>query len=157
MKYKVGNIVKVINDVDSYFDKGDIVQIVEIDDSLVPYRCLRLKDNKSQWLDEEDFELVRYTWEDFKKAPTGTKVTFESGLHIFKIDKDEFGDEFANMSDNFSYEDLENFKTKVSGYGKIIKIEEPIYTTVYEPEVKEMTIAELEKELGYKIKIVKEK
>lgn len=142
MKYKVGDKVKVINDVDNYFDKGDIVRIVEIDDSLVPYRCLRLKDDKSQWLNEEDFELVKYTWEDFLEAPIGTKVTFENGKYLFKCNKDEFGDEFTNLCNNYSYQSIKSFERKLNDYGKIIKIEEPTYLTVY--ELKEVTMLEIE-------------
>lgn len=39
---------------------------------------------------------------------------------------------------------------------KIIKIEEPIYKTVYDytSEVQEMTISEIEKVLGHKVKII---
>ena len=41
---------------------------------------------------------------------------------------------------------------------KIIEIQEPTYQAIYreEKEVKEMTIAEIEKELGYPIKVVEE-
>ena len=53
--------------------------------------------------------------------------------------------------DSEVFENYESF-----GLSKIIRIEEPTYTLVYEQvseQVKEMKLEEIEKELGYKIKI----
>ena len=59
---------------------------------------------------------------------------------------------------------LENKLTRFKQYvkecfgNKIIEIQIPTYETIYkaDKEVKEMTIAEIEKELGYPVKIIKE-
>lgn len=160
MKYKVGDKVRIIDERATIFKLGDIVEIIEItksENTMYIYKCS--KGSSIDWLTERHIVKAVYTWEDFLKCPIGTKVTFERGKVIYKMEKDEYGDEFANMSDNFSYEELEGFKIKYSDYGKIIKIEEPTYTTVYEPneEVEEMTLEEICKELGREIKIVKEK
>lgn len=158
MKYKVGDKIRIVKNDDNDFEVGEIAIIGNIDED-VTYGIYCKNENNCEWLRKIDILPLDYTWEDFLKCPIGTKVIFESGKNLFKVDKDEYGDEFANMSDNFSYEELEGFKIKYSDYGKIIKIEEPTYTTVYEPteEVEEMTMEEVCKALGKQIKIVKEK
>lgn len=71
-----------------------------------------------------------YTFEDLEKCPIGTKITFEDGSVLVKSDKNHFDDEkhYRNTVD------LRNFKDEIGTFGKIIKIEEPSYTTVYERE-----------------------
>ena len=159
---KKGSLVKVIEDGSSHsYKKGDIVRIEEINGSIAPYRCSRIEDGLQQWVNEQDIELVKYTWEDFLKAPIGTKVTFEYGMFV---KYNETSNQF--VSKNFylfyrDYEDFKDFEDKV--LGKIVKVEKPTYTTVYESkeivmtEIEEMTLEEVCKELGREIKIVKEK
>lgn len=69
-----------------------------------------------------------YSYEDLKKAPIGTKITFESGNCIIKTDENNFngGQYYREIND------LANLKDKYDILGKIIKIEEPEYTTVHE-------------------------
>ena len=158
MKYKVGDKVKIVDERATIFKLGDIVEIIETtksENTIYIYKCS--KGSSTNWVTESHIVKAYYTWEDFLKCPIGTKVTFESGEILFKIK--ETSNQFENSHCFRDYEDLKGFKDNIKLFGKIIKIEEPTYTTVYEQteEVKEMTIAELEKELGYKIKVVKEK
>lgn len=75
-------------------------------------------------------EKVEYTYEDLVKSPIGTKVFFESNNVLFKINKNNYeGEEFYRNNEN-----LKGLKDNVgdSILGKIIKVEEPTYKTVYE-------------------------
>lgn len=139
-------------------EDGDIGTITDIEDSLVPYQVTT--GNYSGWLHELDLELYEYTFEDFKKAPVGTKVTFESGEIMVKyVSLNDAKSESFKGTCSFTrnYDNLRNFKDNWGSSGKIIKIEEPTYFEVYnnKEEVKEMTLAEVCKELGYDVKIVK--
>lgn len=154
MKYKIGDRVRVIKEKNEHFFKiGDIVEINEVDDSEAPYRCLRNTDGLYQWLEEKDIAPLDYTWEDFLKAPIGTKITLENEEILVKDGESKF----ENIARCISYERLRNFYN--DDLGKIIKIEEPTYRTVYEPteQVEEMTLEEVCKELGRNIKIVRRK
>ena len=79
------------------------------------------------------FEGKEYTYEDLKKSPIGTKVTFENKEVFVKDDEDTF----ENLSERLDLEDLEGLEDNHMYNGKIIKIEEPEYKTVYEykPEI----------------------
>ena len=80
---------------------------------------------------EDMLEKVNYTYEDLKKAPIGTKITFENGEVLVKLGKGHF----ENNTEITYIQYLENFKDNC--HGKIIKIEEPTYQTVYKikPEI----------------------
>lgn len=157
MKYKIGDKVRIVgNNHNHYFNVGSLVEITGLDEIDCDYKCSGIDkygNKDSWWVSEDDIAPLEYTWEDFLKAPIGTKVTFEKG-EVYVKDTEE---SFNFNRDFLYYDEVEKFAS--NDFGKIVTIEEPIYTTVYEPkeEVKEMTIAELEKELGYKIKVVKEK
>ena len=75
---------------------------------------------------ESQLELVerKYTYEDLKKAPIGTKVTFEYGTT-------RYIELLKGLKDNWQF----------MNQGRIIKIEEPEYKTVYEckPEILDNT------------------
>ena len=132
MKFKVGDRVKNIGR-ESYYGicLGDIGTVTE--ESKAPF----VKWNKNEKLvafNEEDLELV-YTYEDLKKSPIGTKITFENGEVFVKNGEDRFESPSAYAYiDNL--ESLEHYTL-----GKIIKIEEPEYKTVYEvkPEILDET------------------
>ena len=80
----------------------------------------------------KNLKLVKeeYTYEDLKKCPVGTKVTFENEKTFFKIANSLLGDGYKYQIVNPS-----SFNSVLNG--KIIKIEEPTYETVYEakPEI----------------------
>lgn len=88
----------------------------------------------------KNLELVEktYTYEDLKKAPVGTKVTFESGIILIKVDKENYK-EIKEYGTTRYIELLKGLKDnwQFMNQGKIIKIEEPEYKTVYEckPEI----------------------
>lgn len=134
MKFKVGDIVRgkkesmyIITNQDMY--KGKIIKIKEngyIDIKILKHKSKKEIGNKYLTLDPKYFELVEYTYEDLKKSPIGTKITFEYGEVLVKDEIDRIeNDRIALFIHN-----LKDFKSK--SYGKIIKIEEPEYKTVYE-------------------------
>ena len=75
-------------------------------------------------------EKVEYTYVDLVKSPIGTKVFFESNNVLLKINEDFYEDEKFYRSNEY----LKGLKDNVEDciLGKIIKIEEPTYKTVYE-------------------------
>ena len=141
MKYKVGDIVKIIKNDDIDFRIGEIATIDEIEeDSIYCIHCEN--ENNEGWVSENDITPLDYTWEDFLKAPIGTKVTFERGEILVKTDYED--DPFANEKYVRNYENLKDFKDNIGSLGKIIKIGEPTYTTVYESKEDKETMPEIE-------------
>lgn len=131
MKFKVGDRVKNIGR-ESYCGicLGDIGTVIE--ESSIPFVKWD-KNKKLVAFNEEELELV-YTYEDLKKSPIGTKITFEDKQIFTKVSKKSFRkdnytrylDQISGMKDNFGF------------FEKIIKVEEPTsYITVYEakPEI----------------------
>lgn len=137
MKFKVGDIVRGTKDsiygiTNKKMDKGRIVRIRadgRIDIKVLEHKSKENIGEEYTALLPEFFKLVEYTYEDLKKSPIGTKVTFESGKLFVKNGEDKF-----ESPDNYTY--IDNFKCLTNyKFGKIIKIEEPKYTTVYEVKV----------------------
>ena len=85
------------------------------------------------------FEGKEYTYEDLKKSPIGTKITFENGEVLVKDDDGNY----SNKKRWRYGSDLKELKDRINTLGKIIKIEEPTYQTVY--EVKQEILDEAEK------------
>ena len=82
---------------------------------------------------EKELILVKekYTYEDLKKSPVGTKITFKYGITLIKINNDTF-EEHSFTRSIYSLKELQDNEYNI--LGKIIKIEEPEYKTVYEIE-----------------------
>ena len=126
MRFKVGNKVKFVKKLENHSDKvrlGGIYKIKYVDSftSYMPY-----KTENGEWFGEKELELANYTYEDLKKSPIGTKITFENGEVFVKNGKDKF-----ESPSTYAYIDsLKNLEHYT--LGKIIKIEEPEYKTVYE-------------------------
>ena len=130
MKFKVGDKVRFVKKVGLHSGKvklGNIYKIENVDFGYrMPYRI-----ENGEYFNEEELELAEYTYENLKKSPIGTKVTFENGSVLVKTREDRF----ENYFDHIYIEYLK--KLENNSHGKIIKIEEPTYETVYEakPEI----------------------
>lgn len=134
MRYKVGDRVKYVKKIIHHnVVTGGIFTITHIDENNQSFQYLaESKKGNKQWFKEEEIQKVEYTYEDLKKSPVGTKVTFEDGFILIKLEKDFY------KSNTFyrNNENLKGLKDNIN-LGKIIKIEEPEYQTVYEskPEI----------------------
>lgn len=178
MKFKVGDIVKgipgngyTITSGDMY--KGEVVDVS--DDSIV----IKILDHKNKELvgkeypvvwkeyqienNEKCFELIslkKPTKEELLKMPIGTKITTNKDCsNIFvKISNGLFENHYGEVIGDCDIE--KDLSINDPHYGtKIIKIEVPTYKTVYDSSkevVKEMTMDEVCKALGYNVKIIKE-
>ena len=141
-KFKIGDRVKSILKNEYHGVRyGDIGKVQE--DSYVPYvRWDRIGEIVA--FDEENL-IKLYTYEDLKKAPIGTKITFQNG-YLIKFDKERvygvINGIYYNGKIDYSILFLKG-KVTDERFGKIIKIEEPIYQTVYEH--KEEILDEAEK------------
>lgn len=110
------------------------------------------------------FELVsarKVTKKELLDMPIGTKITTDAKKYnvYVKVDEDCFRNEAADFINDCDIEDDLTLDVCDEDYGtRIIKIEEPTYSTIYDysTEAKEMTVAEIEKALGHAVKIIKE-
>lgn len=59
-KFKVGDKVKIKND-NSHFDKGEIVKIIEYDESDNAYGCEFLDGHNWWWVEEADLQVITHT------------------------------------------------------------------------------------------------
>lgn len=133
MRYKVGDRVRYIKYAMYHtpiVKENSIWKIIKVDAKNRMYFTLD-ETNHKEWFKEEELQKVEYTYKDLEKASIGTKVTFENGEVLVKDDKDIF----ENSGYVRNMLELNNFKSRI--LGKIIKIEEPEYQTVYEskPEI----------------------
>ena len=136
MKFKIGDEVMLNKNIKdfrygragvSYEEIGTIIEINK-------YRYTVDFPSHVSWDGtEEELVLAEYTYEDLKKSPIGTKITFENGVFLIK--------NRANRYENSSYwredKDFKEMEDVIGTLGKIIKIEEPEYKKVYEykPEI----------------------
>lgn len=138
MKFKVGDKVKFIKKVELHSSKvklGDEYKIKDVN----PTFCMPYKIENGECFNEEELEIAEYTYEDLKKSPIGTKITFENGEVLVKDDDGNYSNKKRWRDDS----DLKELKDRINTLGKIIKIEEPTYQTVY--EVKQEILDEAEK------------
>ena len=147
MNFKVGDKVKLVkmeNESEyyrEYLGKTYTIESIKFSND-GDYATFEEKTEKSVIPYLKNLELIKeYTYEDLKKSPIGTKITFENGNILTKTGKDFYEDDkyFRNS------EDFKRLKDNCGDrlLGKIIKIEEPEYTTVYER--KEEILDEAEK------------
>lgn len=139
-KFKVGDRVKSILKEEYYGIRyGDIGTVQE--NSQYPFvRWDRTE--KLISFNEKDL-LKLFTYEDLKKCPVGTKITFENGRTFVRASESDYRT-FTDTDGYRGIEDLKGLKDSwLDGYfGKIIKIEEPAYTAVYEAEPEVLDEAE---------------
>ena len=144
MKYKVGDKVKIVKNIINHdLEIGEIGEIIKVDEN-DKIRIYRIRgENGNSWVNELDIVYAEYTWEMFKNCPIGTKVTFEDGTILVKCN--ENSDPFRNGYFYRDYDDLKSFRDNLENhnFGGVVKIEEPTYTTVYEPK-EEVTMPEIE-------------
>ena len=138
MKFKVGDRVRFIKSIWSHscrVEVGEVYKIKNVDKgSEIPYQT----ETNFEWFKEEELERAEYTYEDLKKSPIGTKITFENGEVLVKDDDGNYSNKKRWRDDS----DLKELKDRVNTLGKIIKIEEPTYQTVYESKVEILDEAE---------------
>ena len=136
MRFKVEDKVKCIEPgPHRELKKGKEYIVLAVDGTYIKVNC---KELNYYWCDESRFEKV-YTYEDLKKSPIGTKTTFENGEVLVKDDDGNYSNKKRWRDDS----DLKELKDRINTLGKIIKIEEPTYQTVY--EVKQEILDEAEK------------
>ena len=165
MKFKVGDKVKFVREKVRHMASikiGEIFTIIETDNSDRPYK-VKSREGEYVWFFAEEVELAfskKPTREELFAMPNGTRVTTDLNTEynvFYMID----GDIRNDNGDWMARCDIENDLTiNDDDYGtKIIKIEKPIeYQTVYDcsTEIKEMTIADIEKALGHPVKLIGE-
>lgn len=171
MKFKVGDRIKGKNNSYGITDERMLEgEVIELNDSNnMKVKVIRHKDNYYQgnthWVENSDdkFALIsamKITKQKLLDMPIGTKIiTDAKENNEYVYDGDSFIDENGCIDDYDINEDLTLDTYDEETYGtRIIKIEEPEYTTIYDysAEVKEMTVAEIEKALGHAVKIIKE-
>ena len=98
-----------------------------------------------------------FTKNDLKN---GDVVTLRNGDKLLFIDDDfrDFSDDnYNNLGDVYDLNDNLTMEDRNDKDNDIVKVERPItYEVKFECVKREMTIAEIEEELGYGVKIVKE-
>ena len=139
-KFKVGDKVKLvrINSEGPWYKKylGNVYTIKNFEtDNYGRFAIFKETSDVMPYV--KNLELVKeeYTYEDLKKSPIGTKITFEKGIILVKTTE-------KRLESGLRFTSIENLKKlKDEYYGTIIKIEEPTYQTVYEanPEILDET------------------
>lgn len=140
MKFKVGDKVKLVSmkDEDTYYEKylGKIFTIEKLFNVTATFKE-KTEENIAPYLYNLQKVKEKYTYDDLKKSPVGTKVTFENDVILVKTTE-------KRLESRLNVTNIENLKNlKDDYYGKIIKIEEPTYKTVY--KCKEEILDEAEK------------
>ena len=171
MKYKVGDKVRIRKDLkedkrygeycaDEEMEEmaGKIVTIEHVYEHVYEDVYEIKEDSNSNYWTDEMFEgYAKPSKEELFAMPLGTiiKIDKEEDNVFVKVGEDDFCN---NCADHLEIDDI-NDDLSLERFGiKILEIQEPSYNTIYtaDKEVKEMTIAEIEKELGYPIKVIKE-
>lgn len=137
MKFKEGDRVKLVRmeneNIDLYKKYiGQEFEIAKIFPFTDPHCILKGNIRIAPYL--KNLELVKdYTYEDLKKSPIGTKVTFENGEVMIKSSANKYENEKRWRTEK----DFVRMADKLGTMGEIIKIEEPTNQTVYEykPEI----------------------
>lgn len=169
MKFKVGDRVRIKKDLKEGYDyklyvnddmeelAGKIATITSAWENCGARYEINEDAGTNTWTEEMFENITKPTKEELLKMPLGTIIkTDEKEHNIFvKVGENDFCNDDADHIESCDVND--DLSLKYFG-NKIIEIQEPSYTTIYkaDEEVKEMTIAEIEKELGYPIKVVKE-
>lgn len=174
-KFKVGDKVRFIGNVAAHINSSALIchqddlivnDILDNGDVSViwssngPYRYYKWN------MATNEIELIEFTKEDIQPEDVitlrnGARLIFNGGIESF-MDIDDLYNPVTCKKD-FTDELLCNCGFVLEGSKSdydIIKVERPTYHTVYErveekKEPKKMTVAEISKELGYDVEIVK--
>lgn len=170
MKYQVGQKVRVKRGLKDgyrapdgmYFNdemeklSGTVVTISYADNDFY-----KVEGNNWNWVDDffesvNIFDKNLITDLSVVTLDNGDKLVYIKNEDLFRDFYPHYANDLADMSDINADGSIEG---RFHGKTKIVKVEQPVYSTVYEnPEdVKEMTVEEISKALGYEVKIVKEK
>lgn len=173
MDFKVGDIVKGLKGNCCLITNEDMTRarVIETNKHTMTIKILEHNEKRHKGKEypvsnnKKYFALIeKMTKQKLFNMPLGTVITTntedEDYQKWIKIDDDCF----RNSDDSdyyFSRYDINEDLTLDCDekYGtRIIKVEEPEYRTIYNysEEAKEMTVAEIEKELGHAVKIIKE-
>ena len=154
MKFKVGDRVRFSKAMDGE-SHGPVVEFDNIIRKITKINNdeFRLEGLPENWFFESELELVdtsNFTKSDLQE---GDIVTDREGDKSIYHDEELIGD--TDIIDHFN-DDLKS-RSGNDDYD-IVKVERPIkMETVFEeePEVREMTVEEISKALGYEVKVVK--
>lgn len=126
-EFNVGDKVKCIDAIGSInreLKNGETDIVSHVDTN----GFVKLKGLSSYYYDPSRFKKIEYTYEDLKKAPIGTKITFENGEEMIKCSAKRY----ENGNKWRAEKDFARMEDKIGTLGKITKIEEPTYQTVFE-------------------------
>ena len=169
MGYKIGDKVRFIGDVNCHHIVGNNLQadikkynnVFTIEYITDGY--LEFKENRGWCIREDEIELIKEGNKIMKKneLKTGDIVTLRNGDKL--IYNDEY-EEFKDLSSDYcnSLSDLDDLNDNMTYDGDskndVIKVERPTgYETIFNNvETRKMTVAEICKELGYDVEIIKE-
>ena len=164
MEFKNGDLVKVKETTLNEKINGKTGRIIKIVGNIATLyfeeKIDTCWDNGHKWnIHVGEIEPYIPNKTDLYNMPLGTKITTDKYKHnvFIRTDKTTFENDDGNI---LLKEDVNNDLTiNDEDLGtKITKIEVPKYITKYkDAEVKEMTINEISKALGYKVKIIEEK
>lgn len=163
MEFKVGEKVRIKNNLreienfkggfarDLEYHEGETVTIEDIYDEKV-----HVIENDWTW-DIRAFEKIIMTKDDIKE---GDIITLRNGDRLL-IDADKDVSDLSGKNNNpvyslYCFENDMTYRDGNSNYD-IVKVERPVeYSIVYDKEVvREMTVEEISKALGYEVKVVK--
>ena len=168
MRFKKGEKVRVVDDREKLGVKNKIGIIKTDDKSSKPYNVYFEDMGNYYWFYEDQLELAsnkKPTKQELLDMPLGTKIYTDAEDEDYQVwiktSKEDFynGVTDNSLDENDINDDLTFNEYADEDWGtKIIKIEQPIYETVYDYSavVQEMTVAEIEKALGHAVKIIKE-
>ena len=166
MKFKVGDRVKVVkvNGGETRHQQclGGIFTIEAIDE-MSGYPYMLEEYNQCGWCDEE-LELAPFTKADLKD---GMVVEYTDGQRRMVLGDYIISDSISKKLECYN-ENLEAYRYPAQTINKVYKTRALYFSTIFDNEnltliwerpeepVKKMTVAEIEKELGYKVEIVSE-
>lgn len=170
MKFKKGDIITGLPGNGYSITSGDMLEgkVLSTNGDNMCVEVIKHKDTycigeaHSVLNSDKKFKLVKtekLTKDELSNMPIGSKLVVDRDLYnvFIKVGKNDWcNDNCDHLSDRSISNDL--ILTSVFTGAKIIEVSRSKYETIYtrEKDIIEMTVAEIEKALGYSIKIIKE-